>query len=147
MKGLSTKDKLLVFEVKESDKDLSYILVISTIIYLPEVTVLLISGALIIGTALRAKIETISLIVTIIVVVIVFSASKALFITVVLEVKAAFFRVIIVAVFPPASRVLLVRVVLEARCIFLRVIVTAGVSRQLKEVVATNAASIKTIII
>ena len=147
--GLPTGDGPPAFEAKERDKDVPCVLVIATVMYLPEpsgVAVLPISGALVIRTALRAGIETVSLTVTVTVVVAVLSAPKAL-VEMAPEVECAFFRVITVAVVPPASRALLVGVALKARCVFLRVTVTAGVSRQLKGVAATSAASIKTAII
>jgi len=94
--GLPTGDGPPAFEVKERDKHLPYVLVIAIVILSPKLSiaiVLLASRALVIRTVLRARIETVLLIVTIVAAVLL--TSKALIVGVALEVKCVFLRVIV----------------------------------------------------
>ncbi len=96
--GFPTGDGPPAFEVKERDKHLPYVLVIAIVMLSPErfvVVVLLASRALVIRTVLRARIETVLLIVTVIVAV-VLPTSKALVVGVVLEVECVFLRVTVI---------------------------------------------------
>jgi len=101
--GLPTGDGPPAFEVKERDKHLPYVLVIAIVISSPKPSVAAVlpaSRALVIRTVLRARTETVLLIVT------------------------------IVAAVLPTSKALVVGVALEVECVFLRVIVTGGQSNR-----------------
>jgi len=90
--GLPTGDGPPAFEVKERDKHLPYVLVIAIVMSSPEPSVaivLLASRALVIRTVLRARTETVLLIVTVVAAVL--PTSKAL------EVKCVFPRVTVTA--------------------------------------------------